>query len=60
MAMYQGSGPREEYRRAAEMYSEEKVGYFEQVLGQPLELKSRAEGSRTRIQGFSIEQEKVG
>jgi hypothetical protein len=41
--MYQGSGPREEYRRGAEMYSEEKVGYFEQVLGQPLEYEGPAE-----------------
>jgi hypothetical protein len=37
MTMFRGSGPREEYRRAAAIYSEEKVGYFEQVLGQPLD-----------------------
>jgi hypothetical protein len=37
MTMYLGSGLREEYRRAAEMYREETVGYFEQIQGLPVE-----------------------
>jgi hypothetical protein len=43
MTMHLGSGPRDEYREAAKLYSEEKVGYFEQVLGQPLDYQGPAE-----------------
>jgi hypothetical protein len=43
MTMHLGSGPRDEYREAAKMYSEEKVGYFELVLGKPLDYQGPAE-----------------
>jgi hypothetical protein len=43
MTMSLGSGPRDVYREAARMYSEEMVGFFELVLGQPLDYQGPAE-----------------
>jgi hypothetical protein len=43
MNMQLGSGPRDEYREAARMYSEEKVGFFELLSGQPLDCQGPAE-----------------
>jgi hypothetical protein len=43
MVMYQGSGPREEHQEAASLYSQEKIEYFEQVFGQPLDYEGPAE-----------------
>jgi hypothetical protein len=43
MTMQMGYGPREKYREAAKMYIQEKVGFFELVLGQPLDYEGPAE-----------------